>query len=111
MAITNKEIIEGQLRRINEKAHLQLVLKRANRHWYLCREVNGYELPPSPLNESFTRRTSAEMIEYLRGVEDAVDFFHPQRHKVGVTTNSCFPIKIFSYEERRKTKEVTGKEK
>lgn len=75
MAITNKEIIEGQLRRINEKAHLQLVLKRANRHWYLCRECNGYELPPSPLNESFTRRTSAEMIEYLRGVEDAVDFF------------------------------------
>ena len=62
MAITNKEIIEGQLRRINEKAHTQLVLKRANRHWYLCRECNGYELPPSPLNESFTRRTSAEMI-------------------------------------------------
>lgn len=75
MAITNKEIIEGQLRRINEKAHTQLVLKRANRHWYLCHEFNGYELPPSPLNESFTMRTSAEMIEYLRGVEDAVDFF------------------------------------
>lgn len=74
MAITNKQIIEGQLRRINEKAHTELILKRANRHWYLCREVNGYELPPSPLNESFTRRTSAEMIEYLRGVEDAVDF-------------------------------------
>lgn len=79
MSITKKEIIEGQLSRINEKARTKLVLKRANRHWYLCRECNGYEMPPSPLSECFTRRTSAEMLEYLRGVEDAVDFFTHNR--------------------------------
>ena len=75
MAITNKEIIQNQLKRINEKIHTDLVLKRANGHWYLCREVNGYELTADFIGGAKTRRTSAQMIEYLSGVEDAVDFF------------------------------------
>ena len=77
MAITNKEIIEGQLRRINEKMKTQIILKKAKSkgYWYLCRICNDYELPPEPLSGNFTRRTSAEMLEYLRGVEDAVDFY------------------------------------
>ena len=46
MAITNKEIISNQLKRINEKANTNLLLRKANGHWYLCREVNGNELEP-----------------------------------------------------------------
>ncbi len=75
MAITNKEIISNQLKRINEKAKTDLKLKKANGYWYLCREVNEYELPPEPFSASKTRRTSAQMIEYLAGLEDAVDVY------------------------------------
>ena len=73
--ITNKEIIENQLRRINEKMKTDFQLKRASGHWYLCRSVNDYELPPEPLSNTMTRRTAGQMIEYLAGVEDAVDFY------------------------------------
>lgn len=73
MAITNKEIIEGQLRRINEKAGTNLLLRKANGYWYLCREVNGNELEPYPFSGTMSRRTSAQMIEYLAGLEDAID--------------------------------------
>lgn len=73
MAITNKEIISNQLKRINEKANTNLLLRRANGHWYLCREVEGNELEPYPFGGTKTRRTSAQMIEYLAGLEDAID--------------------------------------
>lgn len=73
MAITNKEIISNQLKRINEKANTNLLLRRANGHWYLCREVEGNELEPYPFSGTKTRRTSAQMIEYLCGIEDALN--------------------------------------
>lgn len=73
MAITNKEIITNQVNRINEKAGTNLLLRKANGHWYLCREVNGNELEPYPFSGTKTRRTSAQMIEYLAGLEDAID--------------------------------------
>lgn len=78
MAITNKEIISNQLKRINEKANTNLLLRKANGYWYLCREVNGNELEPYPFSGTKTRRTSAQMIEYLTGLEDALDA-KPQR--------------------------------
>lgn len=78
MAITNKEIISNQLKRINEKANTNLLLRKANGYWYLCREVNGNELEPYPFSGTKTRRTSAQMIEYLAGLEDALDA-KPQR--------------------------------
>ncbi len=73
MAITNKEIITNQVNRINEKAGTNLLLRKANGYWYLCREVNGNELEPYPFSGTKTRRTSAQMIEYLAGLEDAID--------------------------------------
>lgn len=73
MAITNRDIMQTQLRRINEKAGTNLLLRKASGHWYLCREVNGNELEPYPFSGTKTRRTSAQMLEYLAGLEDAVD--------------------------------------
>lgn len=75
MAITNKEILEKQVKRINEKMKTNFSLKKANGLWYLCIENNGYDMSPWPLNASMTRRKTSEMLEYLRGVEDAVDFY------------------------------------
>lgn len=75
MAITNKEIISNQVKRINEKAKTDLKLKRVKGYWYLCREINGYEDAPIPFSATKTRRTSAQMIEYLAGLEDAVDYY------------------------------------
>ena len=71
--VTNKEIITNQVNRINEKAGTDLLLRKANGYWYLCREVNGNELEPYPFSGTKTRRTSAQMIEYLAGLEDAID--------------------------------------
>lgn len=84
MAITNKEIITNQVRRINEKANTDLLLRRANGLWYLCREVNGEELEPYPFSGNETRRTSAQMIEYLAGLEDAIDYYTKQQKKNGM---------------------------
>lgn len=75
MAITNKEILENQVRRINEKMKTEFVLKRKPKGlWYLCRIVKDYELEPAPL-AGLTYRTTQQMMEYLRGVEDAVDVY------------------------------------
>lgn len=75
MAITNKEIINKQVERINEKMKTNFSLKESCDGYYLCVDKNGYIMPPNPLNNDLTIRSSDFMIEYLRGVEDAVDFF------------------------------------
>lgn len=77
MAITNREIMNNQLKRINDKMNTDYVLKKAQSkgYWYLCRVSGEYDMPPFPLSGSMTKRTSAQMIEYLAGVEDATDFF------------------------------------
>jgi hypothetical protein len=78
MAITNKEIINNQVKRINEKAKTDLRLGRKNGTWYLYTSSNGTEFPPYPFSQVNTHRTSAQMIEYLEGLEDAIDA-RPQR--------------------------------
>ncbi len=75
MAITNKEIIEKQVRRINEKMKTNFSLKESGDCYYLCVEKNGYTMPPNPLSNDLTVRSPNFMIEYLAGVEDAVDFY------------------------------------
>ena len=75
MAISNKEIINNQLKRINEKMRTTFVAHKSNGMWCLCIEYNGMEMPPYPLSNSTTMRTSSQMIDYLSGVEDAVDFY------------------------------------
>ena len=74
--ITNKEIISNQLKRINEKMHTSFTAKQAkDGTWFLCNEKNGCDTPPFPLNNDWAHRTEEQMIEYLAGVEDAVDFY------------------------------------
>lgn len=79
MAITNRDIMQTQLRRINEKAGTDLILRSAKGYWYLCRVVNLNELEPSPFSGTKTRRTSTQMIEYLAGLEDAIDYYTKQK--------------------------------
>ena len=64
MAITNKEIITNQVKRINEKlnANIELVQNSAM-----------FTLAETPFPITFAARTSAQMIEYLAGLEDAID--------------------------------------
>lgn len=73
--ITNKEIIQNQLKRINAKMKTNIELKRAKGYLYLCTTKGEYEMPPLPLSNISTQRTPLQMIEYLAGVEDAVDFY------------------------------------
>ncbi|MBR1525113.1 MAG: hypothetical protein IJ640_00435 [Prevotella sp.] len=74
--VTNKEILAGRVKRINEKAGTDLVLKRTGKSWYLCRvAADGREMGPSPFSATSTRRTAPEMLEYLRGLEDGVDYY------------------------------------
>lgn len=73
MAITNKEIITNQVNRINEKAGTNVILRKSNGMWYLCTTENGTEFPPYPFSSINTMRTTAQMIEYLAGLEDAID--------------------------------------
>ena len=75
MAITNKEIITNQVRRINEKAHTNVVPKKSNGMWYLCTIEDGAVFPPYPFSYVNTMRTAPQMIEYLAGLEDAVNYY------------------------------------
>ena len=75
MAITNKEIINNQLRRINEKTKMKLSIDESGGMFCVCKKNGNKIMPPFPLSNDITYRTSGFMIEYLAGVEDAVDFF------------------------------------
>lgn len=75
MAITNKEIINNQLRRINEKMKTNFVLSESFEYVMICRVQGEMQMPPYPLSNDLTQRTEEQMIEYLAGVEDAVDFY------------------------------------
>ena len=77
MAITNKEIIRNQLKRINEKVNTDIRLGKSNGTFYLYEMNNGTEFP-SPFESHTTFRTSAQMIEYLAGLEDAIGYFTKQ---------------------------------
>lgn len=69
MAITNKEIIQNQLNRINEK-----LLSNIETTWNKGHAI----LANTPFPVDFTARNSAQMIEYLAGMEVAIDA-RPQR--------------------------------
>lgn len=73
MAISNKEIIANQLRRINEKAQTNFQLENVCGALYLTEDKTF-----GKISSNFTRRTSSQMIEYLAGMEDAIDT-RPQR--------------------------------
>ena len=64
MAITNKEIIQNQLNRINEK-----LLSNIETTWNKGHAL----LANTPFPVDFTARNSAQMIEYLAGMEVAID--------------------------------------
>lgn len=74
MAITNKEIINNQLKRINEKTDMDIVL-----------EGSGDELSLASSNNNVLfdtmvyYRTGEQMFEYLAGLEDAIDYFIKQK--------------------------------
>lgn len=70
MAITNKEIINNQLKRINEKAGSNFQLESVCGHYYLTEDKSF-----GKISANFTQRNSPQMIEYLAGLEDAIDCF------------------------------------
>ena len=70
--VTNKELLLNKVKRINEKANKDVRLGKSNGTFYLYEMHNGTEFP-SPFESHTTFRTSAQMIEYLAGLEDAID--------------------------------------
>lgn len=69
MAITNKELLLNMVKRINEKlsSNIELVQNKGK-----------FTLAETPFPITFAARTSAQMFEYLAGLEDAIDA-RPQR--------------------------------
>lgn len=69
MAITNKELLLNWVKRINEKlsSNIELVQKDGK-----------FTLAETPFPITFAARTSAQMFEYLAGLEDVIDA-RPQR--------------------------------
>lgn len=77
--ITNREILRNQLKRINEKCNSNLQLGKIRNLWYLyCVGEGGHEIQPYPIGD-FTRRTAQQMIEFLAGMENAIDYFTGQK--------------------------------
>lgn len=70
MAITNKEIINNQLKRINEKLSSNIETK-----WNKGRAI----LANTPFPVDFTARKPEQLIEYLAGMEEAIDYFTKQK--------------------------------
>ena len=74
--ITNREIINRQLKRINEKMRTNFNLHYEDNKCCICIfKGKDMMMPPYPLSNDFTYRTEEMMIEYLSGVEDTTDFF------------------------------------
>lgn len=69
MAITNKELLLNWVKRINEKlsSNIELVQNKGK-----------FTLAETPFPITFTARTSAQMFEYLAGLEETIDA-RPQR--------------------------------
>ncbi len=77
--ITNNEIIKLQVERIKKKTGAEITLIKKKSYYTLCKSgtENG-ELPPmapEEFNRTMTWRNSSQMIEYLAGLEDAIDFY------------------------------------
>lgn len=69
MAMTNRELLLNMVKRINEKlsSYIELVQNKGK-----------FTLAATPFQITFAARTSAQMFEYLAGLEDAIDA-RPQR--------------------------------
>lgn len=74
MAITNKEIIQNQLNRINRKLSTDFSLTTENDE--TCYLQSNRQV----LFENMEcYRSEEQMIEYLAGMEDAIDYFQRQK--------------------------------
>ena len=74
MAITNKEVINKKLKRINKKVSMSFNLNANSTGEYLFLQSE------KPIFESMEcYRTEEQMIEYLAGMEDAIDYFQKQK--------------------------------
>lgn len=74
MAITNKEIISNQLKRINEKVDMDFVLEGSGDELFLASSDNNVLFDSMEFY-----KTEEQMIEYLEGIEDAIDYFIKQK--------------------------------
>ena len=74
MAITNKEIINNQLKRINEKVDMDFVLEGSGDEIFLASSNNKVLFDSMEFY-----KTEEQMIEYLEGLEDAIDYFIKQK--------------------------------
>lgn len=78
MAITNKEIITNQVKRIKEKTGAKVAIARKRKLYSLCKagtEENPFPQAPEEFVGINTWRTPLQMIEYLAGLEDAIDYY------------------------------------
>ena len=76
MAIKNQQIIERQIERINKMAGTDITMVRSNGYCWVCRkQTDDAFFPPLPFSNVLTGRTSAQTIEYLAGLEDAVAYY------------------------------------
>lgn len=74
MAITNKEIINNQVKRINKKVSATFIVGKDVTGEYLFLQSD------KPIFENMEcYRTEEQMIEYLAGMEDAIDYFQRQK--------------------------------
>ena len=78
MAITNREILQNQVRRIKEKTGSNLELHFTRRFAYLYEVKEEGVLKNFAFGSADANRTSAQMFEYLAGMEVAIDA-RPQR--------------------------------
>lgn len=72
--VTNRELLQDKVKRINEKTNMDLSIEGYNDELYLASENNVL------FENMEVYRTEDQMFEYLAGLEDAIDYF--QRQKV-----------------------------
>ena len=72
--ITNKEIINNQLKRINEKMGTTFKLEIVCGRCYISEDLSF-----GKISANNTARNTSQMIEYLAGLEDGIDCLKKQR--------------------------------
>lgn len=74
MAITNKELLLNMIKRINEKTDMDFVLEGSGDELFLASSNNNVLFDSMEFY-----KTEEQMIEYLEGLEDAIDYFIKQK--------------------------------
>ena len=72
--VTNKELLQQKVQRINEKTKLDLRLSQTDNEGQCFLESNEKVL----FDSMECYRSEDEMFEYLSGFEDAIDYFKKQ---------------------------------